>query len=223
MNSLIQNICVVGLLLCTSCGTSTKEKVKTAKPLKDTAAFVNQTDSDTIATERTPEINKVEGEDVIALSQSILFELQHGNFEAWSKNVHSKFGLAISPYSYLYDLRTFQPEDISEFYKSDSIFYWGQYDASEDSILMTWKDYFINFVNCADFTNNAKITYNMSANDGNSLNNFEDFFPNAIYVDFHIEGTEEYGFMDWKTLRLGFQHHKGKTHLMAIIHNEWTI
>lgn len=153
----------------------------------------------------------------------ILKLLKNWDIKGLSPYIHSDFGLTFSPYAFLNDQRILSVEEIAAKVDSDSVEFWGFYDGSGDSIMMTFSEYFKEFVYCADFAGLADTTVNTPGHSGNSLNNFDEVFPDGQYIDFCVPGTEEYGFLDWRTLRMGFVKKGKKWYLVALIHDEWTI
>lgn len=59
---------------------------------------------------------------------------------------------------------------------------------------------------------------------GNSLDNVKEIYPDADYTEFYFSGFDpKYDGMDWQKLRLIFKTKAGRTFLIAIIHDQWTI
>lgn len=57
----------------------------------------------------------------------------------------------------------------------------------------------------------------------NTIDNFAEVYPDGLFVEYLQPGTDTYGYMDWQSLRLGFQQSgDGAYYLSAIIHDEWT-
>ena len=74
-----------------------------------------------------------------------------------------------------------------------------------------------------DFIKAEQIGINSVVRSGNSLENVKDVFPDAEFVEFHFPGSEEYGQIDWESLKLVFEDYNGKRKLIAIIHSQWTV
>ena len=72
-------------------------------------------------------------------------------------------------------------------------------------------------------SNGAYLSINQFQGFGNSLNNLQDVYPDHNFVEFYYPGTDEYGGMDWYSLRLVFDDYQGKPYLVAIINDQWTI
>jgi len=101
---------------------------------------------------------------------------------------------------------------------------WGSFDGSGDPIEMTMADYFADFVTDAAFAGSGEVTVNKFSQRGNTTNNIEEAYPGCDYVDFFIKGENpDFDGMDWKALCLVFKTIEGKTWLVGVVHDEWTI
>ena len=159
------------------------------------------------------------------LEDSVLKALKEKDYKKLSKLVHPAAGVRLSPYSYVDRFSnivltndSLKLEEISSVKKL-----WGYFDGSGKEIRMSVDKYFDEFVYQKNYENADKITYNNPQNTGNSIDNHLKVYGKCISVDYHFEGTEENGGMDWKTLRLVFKKYNGKYYLIGIINNEWTI
>ena len=157
----------------------------------------------------------------IELSIKVVRWLSENNIGAINEKIHPVLGVIFSPYAFIDSPQVWKAILPSSRHE-DSLYHWGYYDGSGDSIIMSFDDYYHSFVYCANFLAVLDTAINRPVHSGNSLNNFSDEFPDAKYVDFHVNGTEEYGFLDWRVLRLGFQRYENRWYLIAIIHDEWT-
>jgi hypothetical protein len=139
--------------------------------------------------------------------------------------VHPDMGLRLSPYAtILEDHLVFKAEGLSDLLASDEVYTWGAYDGSGEPIELTFAAYYEAFVYSADFANPETVALNMRIGQGNTLNNIQDFYPSADFVEYHFSGFEEqYEGMDWESLRLVFVEESGVPYLVAIVHDKWTI
>ena len=99
---------------------------------------------------------------------------------------------------------------------------WGEYDGTGARILLTFDNYFDRFIYDEDFIE-YEPNYDSIMGTGNSIENMNSVFPYARSVEYYTPGTEEYAYMDWKSLRLLYEIYRGKYYLVAVVHNEWTI
>jgi hypothetical protein len=89
---------------------------------------------------------------------------------------------------------------------------------------LTFAEYFERFIYSADFANPEQIGYNKVLQEGNSINNIPEYYPQAEFVEYHFSGFDpQYEGMDWQSLRLVFEKVDGRYYLVGIVHAEWTI
>jgi hypothetical protein len=140
--------------------------------------------------------------------------------------VHPEKGVRFTPYTYVsveQDL-VFNQEAIKNFFTDDTIYHWGYFDGTGWDILMTPNEYYRRFIYSHDFVNAEQIGYNEVLSFGNMLQNQFEVYENPIIVEYYFSGfNPDYAGMDWKSLRLVFEHHVDGWKLVGIIHNEWTI
>jgi hypothetical protein len=59
---------------------------------------------------------------------------------------------------------------------------------------------------------------------GNTLDNSLVEYPNGIIVEYHLRGVKaDQEGMDWASLRLIFEQHRGAWYLVHVVHDQWTI
>ena len=146
------------------------------------------------------------------------------DLESVAAFVHPQQGVRFSPYAYIHEEhQVFMAEDLAGLMPSEQVFIWGSYDGSGEPIDLTFEEYFEEFIYSSDFANADQVAVNERLGQGNTINNIEEFFPEASYVEYYIPGTEEYGGMDWESLRLVFLQEDGVWMLVGIVHDEWTI
>lgn len=100
----------------------------------------------------------------------------------------------------------------------------GAFDGSGEPITLTFSDYFDRFVYNQDFIAAPQIGYNESVGQGNMIDNWREFYPDGLMVEYHFPGFDpQYGGLDWQSLRLVFQREGEIWHLVGLIHAQWTI
>jgi hypothetical protein len=119
--------------------------------------------------------------------------------------------------------KCFTAAQVENFPQDGNKYVWGLFDGSGEPIEMTPVEYFARFVMDKDFTQAEQLGIDKIIRSGNALENIDEVFPNARYVDFHFEGSPENTGLDWGSLRLGFEDYKGELRLTIILHSEWTI
>ena len=100
---------------------------------------------------------------------------------------------------------------------------WGYFDATGEEIRLLPVEYFDRFVYDADYLKAEKTGWNERIGLGNSIHNIPDVYPDGQFVEYHFSGfNEQYGGLDWKSLRLIFEEHEGSWYLVGVVHDQWT-
>lgn len=159
------------------------------------------------------------------LEVMVIKSLKEKDLVKLSKYVHPATGVRFTPFSYIDTSKdvifTNDALKIKDIFSKEKL--WGHYSGSGLEILLTFEEYFEKMVYNLDYENAEEITYNNPQSTGNGIDNHLEVYGKSISVDYHFNGSEEYGKMDWNTLRLIFKKYEGKYYLVGIIHNEWTI
>lgn len=136
---------------------------------------------------------------------------------------HPVKGIRFSPYYYIENNhQVFTAAQIPNLLQDNSIYFWGIQDGSGFDIDETPQDYFDRYVNFRDFTSPDEVVYNNVIFRGNLINNIPSFYPNAVFVELYVEGTAQYGGMDWRSLYFIFEEYNGNFYLVGIANGEWT-
>lgn len=159
-------------------------------------------------------------------ARAIMRAIKHGDMATLSTFVHPRKGVRFSPYWYVQpeEALTFSRKQIYNLFASKRKYHWGTEDASGDPIRLTARRYFKQWVYDRDFLNAENIGYNeLFAGPTTMVCNFDDAYPEAIFVSFYDPGSESESEFDWASLFLAFEK-KGKTwYLVGIIHNTYTM
>lgn len=138
---------------------------------------------------------------------------------------HPKKGILFSPYGYINSesAQTLTKDALLELQKSKTKIVWGEFDGSGDPIELSFDDYFSRFIFDQNYRNAKLFDVDKTIGNGNSINNINEIFPNAHFIEFHFDGFDSnlHG-MDWRSIRLVFDEIEGNLFLVAIIHDEWT-
>lgn len=158
-------------------------------------------------------------------AERVINALAEKDMEAVAEFVHHEMGVRFSPYTYVEDTHlVFTPEDLPGLVGSDQILMWGYFDGTGDPIELTFDEYYERFLFSADFTNPEAMAVNEVLGFGNSINNIADFYPGASFVEYHFSGfVEDFGGMDWVSLRLVFVAEDGVWYLVGMVNDRWTI
>ncbi|MDP3386420.1 MAG: hypothetical protein Q8S24_04230 [Eubacteriales bacterium] len=135
-------------------------------------------------------------------------------------------GVRFSPYQFVKETTdiTFYPGNtVPAMFTNTTVYVWGEYDGSGDSIAGEFASYYPRFVYDQDFLNPEMIGINSFLSTGNMINNIEDVYPNDQFVEFYFSGFDpQYDGMDWRSLTLVFEDVNGTWYLVGVIHGEWT-
>ena len=176
------------------------------------------------------ESNQIEKEDLNraqtleTLNNEVISTLKTKDFVKFSKYIHPEKGIRFSMYGYV------QPKQDKHFTRGEFIKYvptnikftWGEKDGTGDKLVLPIKDYLTKWVFKKDFKG-AEYHENVFKGSGNSINNLKEIYPKADFTENYIPGSEEYGEMDWKSLRFVFEELYGTKYLVAVINDEWTV
>jgi hypothetical protein len=197
-----------------ACNTNSKTREKAKDDsvvVKADATQKNTTNSDSL---------------VLSTSRQVLALLKNKAFIRLSAHFHPVEGVRFSPYGFV-DTTSHKILQAGEFLQAiekKQTIYWGAYDGTGDSILLTAAQYYNKFIYNADFLNAEKYSINKRLSKGNSLDNITSVYPGCNYTEHYFPGFDKkYGGMDWTTLKLVFKFHNGRNYLVGMVHDQWTI
>jgi len=138
-------------------------------------------------------------------------------------------GIRFSPYAYVgvgADL-VLTPQQIREAWENRKPYIWGLYDGSGEVIRLDFRGYYDRFLNNLPYTAPDGVGYNRIIGSGNTVNNLNEVYPDAQFVEFYVKGGRSgignVGGMDWGSLRFVFEQKQGEWKLSGIISDQWTI
>jgi hypothetical protein len=151
--------------------------------------------------------------------------LDTNNLIEFAQYFHPEKGTYFSPYTFLDTTDVnYKTDDFINDLNAKKNIYWGEYDGSGDPIKLTVEDYFKQFVYAVDFkTLTTHKNINSDLTFSNTLNNVKEMLPSAEYIEYYYKGTDNYNGMDWASLIFYVEKLDGKYHLVAVVHNQWTI
>ncbi|MFC1656197.1 hypothetical protein ACFL3C_04980 [Patescibacteria group bacterium] len=165
-------------------------------------------------------------EQIEVKSKQILLAFKNNSIGYVAQHVHPNEGVRFSPYGNVdtdNDV-VLSADELKSIMADSRSFSWGHYDGSGEPIENGFGAYFEEFVYDEDFLNAEKVAYDEIISTGNTVNNIETAYPDAHFVEYHFSGfAPEYEGMDWASLRLVFEEHKGEWYLVGVIHDQWTI
>lgn len=170
----------------------------------------------------------VTGEDIEALTfvQPIIQHLRDGDFEQLSQYVSEDNGLTLVPYLHVDDESlNFDKSTVANFSQDSSTYLFGYTDGRGEPIDVTPETYYEEYIHSDALQEPQNAYINEYRQNGNSLNNIEEAFPNHdAVVEIHNEGSGEYSGMDWRSLHFVLEEiENGDYVLIGILSDEWTI
>lgn len=157
---------------------------------------------------------------------NVIEVIKDKDMEELASYVHPTKGVRFTAYDYIdteWD-QVFLPEDLPALTEDNQEYRWGYYDGSGDPIDLTFNEYYDEFIYDEDFANPEIIGNNISIGRGNTINNIEEAYPDAHFIEFHFSGFDpEFAGIDWKSLKLVFEEENGTWYLVGVVHGQWTI
>jgi len=138
--------------------------------------------------------------------------------------IHPQKGLRFSPYAAVKDTdQVFQADNVATLPDDTTVYNWGYYASTGESMELTFSDYYSRFVYDVDFANAPQIAINHRLGVSTTMDNAEKFYPEAMIVEYYFPGfDDQLEGMDWRSLRLVFQQDNNTWYLVGIIHDQWT-
>ena len=163
---------------------------------------------------------------VLQQAKQIKDDLAAGNYEALTPYIHPVKGVRFSMYAYIHKDadKVFRREQFTTYLQQSRVkFTWGAKDGTGDLYITTLPNFLDHWVAAQQY-DFKDATLNQFQGSGNSLNNLKEVYPNADFVEFYHSGKNpEYQGMDWRAMRLVFEEYQGKSYLVAIVNDQWTV
>ena len=209
-----------------ACQSDTTIRTSSVNSNKESLAQNNAADSiKTIVSD--PPLSESQKQIIAPIADTLIHWLAQKKIEPIANYVHPQKGLRFSPYSYveLVDDRVLMPADFEGLQADPKAYMWGFEDGIGDPIFLSFEHYYQRYIYNKDYAKEAQIAYNAILGQGNTINNRKKIYPQAIFVEYYISGTKQFGEMDWGSLTLVFEESKASQawFLVGIIHGEWTI
>jgi hypothetical protein len=215
-------VSIILLEACNNPDAATKEK----KSFADSAQGAKPDSSIATGNSNKDPAGSISSNSLMQTSDAVLQTLKLKDFAKLASFINPQWGLRFTPYAYIdtNDSQRLTAAQLVELGRSQKKIKWGVYDGSGKPINLSIDHYFDKFVYSKDFLNAEKKSINKSMGGGNSLDNLKEIYSNADYTEFYFSGFDpKYDGMDWQKLRLVFKTQDGRTYLIAIIHDQWTI
>ena len=196
----------------------------TATGCQSAAEPVETTNSQTMSSPSTVISTDISQQTLRQQALRIQHALANKDFSRITNDIHPTRGVRFSMYAYVRPEsdKVFSRMQYKQYLSQSNIrFTWGKKDGTGDLLITTLPTYLDTWVNGKTFDNVA-IRINESTNNGNSINNLKEIYPQSEVIEFYYNGTEAYAGMDWRVLRLVFDEYQGKRYLIAVINDQWT-
>jgi uncharacterized protein YcfL len=158
-------------------------------------------------------------------ANAVLEALKDQDMTALASYVHPQKGLRFTPYTYI-DLENhlhFNADEIKGLLQNSTVYTWGTYEGSGEPINLTFAQYYDQFIYDQDFLTAPEVVYNEVLQRGSAINNITEAYPEGVSVEYHFPGfDEQYGGVDWESLKLVFEKDGTNWYLVGIIHEAWT-
>lgn len=168
-------------------------------------------------------------QDLKAISRLAITAIYKNDFRGLNELISPEKGLIISttPYINKPNYINLNIVNLQKFIKGDdsrTVFKWGTYDATGESIYMTYQQFYKRFLCPINYLGKAiKISYNSIPTRSTASHNYKTIFSKAKFVEYYFPGTKKSANMDWHSLILVFEQASNKQYLSAIILDFWRI
>ena len=164
--------------------------------------------------------------DVETAARDVMEVLAARDFGRLAEWVHPEAGVLFSPYAHVEpgeDVRL-SAADLGRVADGETIErVWGHYDGSGEPIRLSFREYFERFVYDRPYLAEGEVAVDARQGRGSTLDNAAEAWPEGRIVEYHVPGSDpRYGGMDWRSLRLVFEHEDQRWYLVGIVHDEWT-
>lgn len=164
-------------------------------------------------------------QNLIDRAYDVMGLIKDKNMAELSTYVHPIKGLRFTPYVYInltFD-QVFSPGEVAVLDQNTTEYNWGYYYVSvEQEIIKTFNDYYDEFIYDEDFLNTNTIGVNAIVSYGDIIDNIDNEYPNAEYLEFYFPGVAHNNGSYWRSLKLVFEESGGQLYLIGIVHGQWT-
>lgn len=161
---------------------------------------------------------------ILDRASDVVQALKSQDFISLASYVHPVNGVRFSPYAFVQDTnQVLSADEVSTIMADSSVYTWGAYSGTGESITLGFPDYYSKFIYDEDFANAPQVALNHRLSAGNSIDNSAEYYPGSMIVEYYFPGFDpQYGGLDWRSLRLVFSEYNSTWYLVGIIHDEWT-
>ncbi|WMJ75588.1 hypothetical protein RCC89_20860 [Cytophagaceae bacterium ABcell3] len=177
--------------------------------------------------QQTTDVNLDDSSQVILFTNHVTRYIHGQKWRQLLYHIHPTKGITFSPYTYI-DTSTavqMRPGGPEAFWTDTTrTLTWGYEDGTGEPIRMNFREYYEEHLYPVNFMNAEKVAFNEQIGQGNTVNNIEEVFPNAVFTEYHFAGfNPEFGGMDWRSLRVVVEAYEGNLYVVALVNDRWTI
>jgi hypothetical protein len=167
---------------------------------------------------------KQQNETAVSAAYRIADGLYRGDFELLASYADEN-GVRFSPHAYI-DVENdiiLSPSEIANGAKDETVRFWGVSDGAGEDIEETFQAYLKDVVSFNDrnYQEAPILGVNAIVSAGNTLQNIDEVYPNAKYVEFYFPGSEEFGGLDWSSLKVILVESEGQWKWIGIVNAKW--
>lgn len=160
------------------------------------------------------------------VTDSVVRAIADQRWPALAALAHPVHGVRFSPYGYVDTVHTqrLAPAEVARLTSDTTARRWGTADGTGDPLVFPFAEYHARFLYDKPFVDGRRGAPGEVLGRGNSLLNVDEAFPwpGTTFVEYHLEGTEQYGGMDWGSLRVVLQRENGKWYVVGVVNDRWT-
>ncbi len=165
--------------------------------------------------------------DLARLADSTLAAIRDERWTAVAALVHPTRGLTFAPYGYVdtTEAPRIAAAAVATLPADTTPRRWGTADGTGDPIVLDFQNYYERWIYDRGYTDGRRGIPGEIIGVGNTLINIAKAFPgsDSTFIEYHLEGSERYGGMDWGSLRLVYTREAGRWWLVGIVRDQWTI
>ena len=158
------------------------------------------------------------------LALRVAYLLRNHDLVTIAEIAHPKKGVRFAPQSFLSEADLiFSAEEVANLWDDPVIYQWGYSMGEGAPLLMTFQDYYEQFVYSADYLFADRIGYGITVSHATTVENSLEIYPDATMIEYHFDGfNPQYEGLDWRTLRLLFEEDGDNYYLVAVIFSAWS-
>lgn len=160
-----------------------------------------------------------------ARAAEVVTALRDKDFARLSTLAHPDQGIRFSPYAFV-DLQKHVRLDratLARGFANPQRYLWGHTDGQGAPMEWTFEEFYTRQLWDRDYSKATMIAIDTRQQNGNTIDNSRQAYPNAHVVEYHLPSTDPNTSLDWGSLRIVLEDKGGTWYVVGLIHDEWTI